>query len=43
MSIRSGYLGLLAAAGLLVVVASGCAVSEQLDLPDAAISGWEHK
>jgi hypothetical protein len=39
MSIRSGHTGLLAAAGLLVVVASGCAVSDQLDLPDAAISG----
>jgi hypothetical protein len=38
MSIRSAYRGLLAAAALLVVVAS-CAVSDPLDFPDASVSG----
>ena len=39
MRIHSAYRGLLAAAGLLVVIASGCAVSDPLEFPDASVSG----
>jgi hypothetical protein len=39
MKLFSAHRGLLAAAGLLTLVASGCAVSDQLDLSDASVSG----
>jgi hypothetical protein len=39
MRIHSACRGLLAAAGLLTLVASGCAVSEHLDLFDASGAG----
>jgi hypothetical protein len=39
MKIHSAHRGLLAAAGLLTLLAAGCAVSDQLDLSDADVSG----
>ena len=39
MKIVSAHRGLLAAAGFLTLFAAGCAVSDQLDLPDASVSG----
>ena len=39
MRIYCAHRGFLAAAGLLTLVAAGCAVSDQLDLSDAAVTG----
>jgi hypothetical protein len=39
MKIDFAHRGLVAAAGLLTLVASGCAVSDQIDLSDASVSG----
>ena len=39
MKIHSAHRGLVAGAGLLTLIASGCAVSDQLDFSDANVSG----